>query len=145
MTLYIDACRFGTISAYNVSTCTFSLQRLLQESIRRVPSWLDFAVICGHRNQADQDAAFKAGRSKKRWPDGEHNRSPSWAADVRPASPVTAADWGDRLRFARLMGYIEAVAVDLAIPVRLGLDWNRDGRSIDETFEDLGHIEVLVP
>jgi len=141
MARYLDVCRFGVLSAYQLSSCTPALQRLLTEAIRRAPKWLDFAILCGHRNEVDQNKAFADGQSKKRWPDGEHNHLPSRAVDIRPASPFNAADWQDQVRFGRIMGFIEGVAVDLGIPIRLGLDWNRDGRSIDETFKDLGHLE----
>lgn len=141
MARYLDVCRFGVISLHNLSTCTPALQQLFGEAIRRAPKWLDFAVICGHRDEREQNAAFAKGTSKKRWPDGEHNKLPSRAVDIRPALPFSMEDWNDRLRFARLVGFIECVAVDLGIPIRLGLDWDGDGRSIDETFEDLGHIE----
>lgn len=143
MTRYLDVCRFGTISNYNLSTCSANLQRLMDEAIRRAPKWLDFAITCGHRNEADQNAAFNAKpqRSKKRWPDSKHNTLPSKAVDIRPASPFNPEDWNDRLRFARLIGFIECVAVDLGIPIRVGLDFSGDGRSLDESFLDLPHIE----
>jgi peptidoglycan L-alanyl-D-glutamate endopeptidase CwlK len=139
---YIGACRFGTISAFNVSTCHPDLQLVLNEAIRRAPAWLDFAVTCGHRSKADQDEAYRKGTSKKRWPNSLHNTDPARAADIRPASPFTAEDWKDRLRFARIIGFIEGVALDLNIPIRLGMDFSGDGRSLDESFVDLPHIEL---
>lgn len=143
MTRYLDVCRFGTISTYNLSTCSANLQRLMDEAIRRAPKWLDFAITCGHRNEADQNAAFNAKpqRSKKRWPDSKHNKTPSRAVDVRPAAPFNPEDWNDKLRFARLIGFIEGVAIDLGIPIRVGLDFSGDGRTIDEAFVDIPHIE----
>lgn len=141
MARHLDVCRFGVTSVYQLSTCTPALQRLLNEAIRRAPKWLDFAVTQGHRGEADQSAAFAKGTSKKRWPDSKHNTSPSRAVDIRPASPFNPEDWNDKLRFARIVGFIEGVAVDLGIPIRSGLDWNMDGRSLDETFLDLPHLE----
>ncbi len=138
---YLDVCRFGTISEYELSSCTPNIQRLMRECIRRVPKWLDFAITCGHRNQVDQEKAFKDGTSTKHWPDSKHNKLPSRAVDVRPASPFSSKDWKDTLRFARLIGFIECVAIDLGIPIRVGMDFSGDGRSIDETFVDLPHIE----
>jgi len=138
---YLDVCRLGTISEYNLSSCSPNLQRLIREAIRRVPKWLDFAVTCGRRNQLDQDKAYRDGKSTKQWPNSKHNTLPSQAVDIRPASPFNAEDWNDRLRFARLLGFIESVAIDLGIPIRLGMDWDGDGRSIDERFVDLPHIE----
>jgi hypothetical protein len=141
MARYLDVCRFGVVSLSRLDTCTPALQRLMKEAIRRAPKWLDFAIECGHRGEAEQNAAFARGTSKKRWPDGEHNSLPSRALDIRPAAPFSAEDWNDRVRFARIVGFIEGVAADLGIPIRVGLDWDRDGRSIDESFVDVGHIE----
>lgn len=141
MTRYLDVCRLGTLSEHHLSSCTPPIQQLIREAIRRAPRWLDFAVMCGHRNQLDQSAAVAKGASKKRWPDSKHNCLPSRAVDVRPASPFTTKDWNDRLRFARLIGFIECVAIDLGIPIRVGMDFSGDGRSLDETFIDMPHIE----
>lgn len=137
----LDACRFSVISEYNVSTCAPGLQRVLRKAIRCAPLSHDFAVICGHRNKLDQEEAFKKGNSTKRWPNSRHNCNPSKAADIRPASPFTQADWKDVVRFGRIMGFIEAVAIEEGVALRVGLDWNGDGRTIDEKFMDLGHLE----
>jgi hypothetical protein len=140
----LDICHFGTASEREVRTCDPRLQTVLRYAIRCAPAWLDFAVPCGHRGEKAQNQAVADGNSTLLWPNGKHNSLPSLAADVRPASPFTVADWEDQVRFGRLMGFIEAVALEIAIPVRLGLDWNRDGRSIDEKLKDLGHIELIV-
>jgi peptidoglycan L-alanyl-D-glutamate endopeptidase CwlK len=142
---YLDVCRHSAVSAYNLSTCRPELQELGRAAIRCAPKYLDHAIICGHRNEADQNEAFRTGRSQKRWPDGDHNTLPSDALDLRPASPFDERDWGDGVRFARIVGFWEALAVQLQIPIRLGLDWNMDGRSRDEQFKDLGHIEWAGP
>lgn len=138
---YLDVCRFGTISEYNLSSCTPNLQKLMREAIRRAPKWLDFAITCGHRNQLDQDRAYRDKTSKKQWPNSKHNSLPSRAVDIRPAAPFDARDWQDERRFARLIGFIECVAIDLGIPIRVGMDFSGDGRSIDEKFLDMPHIE----
>lgn len=138
---YLDVCNFSAVSAYNVGTLRPELRELCWTAIRCVPRYLDFAVTVGHRNQADQERAFRAGLSEKHWPDGEHNAIPSNAFDFRPASPFSAEDWADHVRFARIAGYFEALAVQLQHPIRLGLDWDGDGRSSDEKLLDLGHVE----
>lgn len=137
----LDACRFSAVSEFNVSTCSPGLQRVLRRAIRCVPKHLDFAVTCGHRNQLDQDEAYKRKTSTKRWPNSKHNTMPSKAADIRPAAPFNPEDWNDRIRFARILGFIEAVSVEEGVPIRLGCDWNGNGRSLDESFIDLPHIE----
>lgn len=138
---YLDVCRFGTISEYHRATLTPNLQRLALEAIRRTPRHLDWAITCGHRNRADQDKAYRDKKSKKRWPNSLHNSLPARAFDIRPAGKFSAEDWNDRLRFARIIGFIECVSFEVDIPIRLGIDFSGDGRSIDESFVDIPHIE----
>lgn len=124
------------------STLCLGLQQLFSEAIRRAPRHLDFALVCGFRGEDAQTRAFAEGKSQKRWPDSKHNVYPSTACDIRPASPFVSKDWEDKVRFGRIVGFIECVSLDLGIGIRCGLDWNSDGRSIDERFPDLGHIEL---
>lgn len=140
----LDHCRFSSVSEYNVSSCTPGLQRVLRKAIRVVPKYLDFAVTCGHRNQLDQEDAFKRGASEKHWPNSKHNTLPSQAADIRPAGLFSPADWNDLIRFGRILGIIEAVALEEGVRLRFGCDWNGNGRSNDETFRDIPHIEELL-
>lgn len=139
----LDACRFSAVSEFNVSTCSPGLQRVLRRAIRCVPKHLDFAVTCGHRNQLDQDEAYKKGASKKRWPNSKHNSLPSKAADIRPAAPFNPKDWADQVRFARILGFLEAASIEEGVPIRLGADFNQNGITIDESFVDLPHVEEL--
>lgn len=140
---FLDVCRFSAISEYHVANCTPGMQLVLRQAIRRAPRWLDFAVTCGYRNEVDQNEAFRKRRSTKRWPDSLHNRMPSPAADIRPASPFAQGDWQDVVRFGRIIGFLELVAIDEGVPLRCGLDWDMDGRTIDEKLRDLGHIEEM--
>jgi peptidoglycan LD-endopeptidase CwlK len=130
--------RFSAPSEYNLSTCHPKLQRLIRLLAQRVPRSMDFSVICGYRNEADQESAFKAGRSTKRFPDSSHNVMPSVAIDLAP-HPV---DWKDLARFAKLAGYVQAVADDLGIEIRWGGDWDGDGRTLDERLFDAPHFEL---
>lgn len=42
---------------------------------------MDFAVICGHRNESEQNAAFYKGKSKLKFPQSKHNSLPARAYD----------------------------------------------------------------
>lgn len=141
MSLYRDECKFGDVSRAHLATLSPNLQRLMRECIRRVPKHLDFAITCGHRGKAEQDAAYASGTSTKRWPLSKHNSHPARAVDIRPASPFNSRDWGDKIRFARILGRIEGIAEEMGIGVRFGMDWDQDGQSNDETLLDLPHIE----
>ncbi len=128
---------FSKISAQRLSTCDPRLQALLREAIKHV----DFSVLCGHRGVEEQEEAYRTGKSKARWPNSKHNTLPSVAVDVAPY-PV---DWQDTARFARLAGYLERIAHEQGIAIRWGGDWDRDGRTNDERFIDMPHIELVDP
>lgn len=131
---------FGNVSKNRLQFCHPKLQRLLTEAMARADRrrTLDFTIVCGHRGEAAQNAALAAGKSTKAWPDSKHNRLPSVAVDVAPYPTV----WGDAPAFARLAGYIQAVADDLDIEIRWGGDWNDNGRTDDERLVDLPHLEL---
>ena len=128
----------GKMSRVHLETCHPKIQRLISELARRVPRPMDFTITCGHRGQAEQDAAYEDGRSTKTWPNSLHNRLPSPAVDLAPY-PV---DWKDVPRFARLAGYVQCVADDLGIRIRWGGDWDQDGRTTDEKLVDIPHFEL---
>ena len=145
MTLrYLDQCHWGPRSLTCIGQLRPELQLLCSEMIRVLPSHLDLSIIVGHRNRADQDKARADGASTKSWPDSKHNRMPSDAFDFVP-SPFSPPDWGDHVRFGRVVGVIECVAAQLQIPIRTGADWDMDGRTIDERLQDLGHVEWAGP
>lgn len=128
---------FGPRSLANLATVDPRLRDVLDEAIRLSP--VDFAVLTGHRDRAAQERAFAAGRSKVHWPDGKHNATPSRAVDLAPW-PI---DWADELRFALLAGVVFSAARLEDVEVRWGGDFNRDGRTADEGFRDLGHFELV--
>lgn len=130
----------GASSQQKLDTCHPKLQRLFREVDSRLSrrKLMDITVVCGHRGEADQEAAFKTGKSDKHWPDSKHNALPSNAVDVAPYPIV----WNDKLAFARLAGYVFAVADDLDIEIRWLGDGNQNGRSDDDSFLDLDHFEL---
>lgn len=109
-----------------LSTCHPDLQRVVREAIK----YVDFTVLCGHRGEAEQTAAFKAGSSKLQWPNSRHNKRPSEAVDLAPY-PV---DWRDLGRFHFLAGVIAVVARQLGVDIAWGGDW--------ATFKDRPHFEL---
>jgi peptidoglycan L-alanyl-D-glutamate endopeptidase CwlK len=130
--------KFSEASEKQMATCHPKLRRVVLLLAQRVPKNMDFTVLCGHRNEADQEAAVKAGRSTKHYPDSKHNVMPSVAVDLAPY-PI---DWKDTARFGRLAGYLQAVADDLNIELRWGGDWDSDGRTQDERLVDMPHFEL---
>ena len=126
---------FGKTSKEKLASC----DPLLQKVANRAILIMDFSVICGHRGKEEQDKAFASGNSKLKWPDGKHNKMPSLAMDLLPY-PI---DWNDRDRFILLAGIIIGVAHELGVPIRWGGDWNSNYVIKDESFQDLGHFELI--
>ena len=136
--------RFSASSLKRLETCDPDLQRLFKEVVKH----FDCTVLVGHRNQADQDAAFKAKVSQVRWPLSRHNSLPSQAVDVAPY-PIR---WPDKLtgreaeiewrRWYMFVGTVRGIAAAMNIPIRSGADWDGDMEVRDESFYDLPHFEL---
>ena len=126
---------FPARSLANFATLHGDLQRVCEEAIKIV----DFSIVCGFRDKASQDNAFKAGTSKVQWPNSKHNVAPSHAMDLAPY-PI---DWNDRERFVFLAGVITACAVRIGVNLRWGGDFNGNGKFSDDKFSDLPHFELV--
>ena len=150
--------RFSTLSLARLNTCHPDLVLLFTA----VVVLRDCTIMCGRREQADQDAAYEAGRSKLRWPQSKHNaREPgglSRAVDVAPyfANHRPAIIWPDCKAgvqtqiqttgmWYEFAGYVWAVADHLGIGERLrwGGDWYREGLFFRQSFDDLPHWELI--
>jgi len=46
-------------------------------------------------------------------------------------------------RFSFLCGIVKGVAYSNKINIRMGIDWNGNGKFSDQTFHDLPHIEII--
>lgn len=129
---------FGEWSLKQIDTLHPDLQRVLWEAIKTV----NFRVQEGHRGEDAQNAAVQNGNSKLKWPKSMHNSVPSFAVDLLPWPFDFRDDWKDKARFARMMGHVESAALRLGVNIRLGIDWDQDGKTIDETFQDFPHVEL---
>ena len=102
----------------------------------------DLSLICGHRGRPAQNFAFANGNSKLRWPNGKHNRLPSYAVDFQPY-PMPA----DKAKLWASLAYIAGRIVEMArndgVTIRWGGDWDSDGDLTDQNFDDLYHLEVV--
>lgn len=133
---------FSKTSWGKLMTCHPDLQCLFDKVV------LDFdcTVLEGHRNEADQNAAYERGNSTLRFPKGKHNAIPSMAVDVAPF-PI---DWKNTSRFYWFAGYVLGVADALyrdgkmTHRIRWGGDWDRDYDITDEKgLKDLVHYELI--
>lgn len=67
-----------------------------------------------------------------------------WQATQRGLDAIKKADPTlSVLRFYYFQGVMRGVAHQLGIPIRQGIDWDRDGDVGDQSFVDLPHNELL--
>jgi peptidoglycan L-alanyl-D-glutamate endopeptidase CwlK len=137
--------RLSESSKAKLATCDPRLQEILNEAIL----YVDFVVLQGHRGEAEQNEAYRTGKSKLKWPHGNHNSMPSRAVDIAPWLPGVKIDWTDLIAFGRLMGIVQALGARKGIKLRFGVDWDGDFRSVgpdpDESFLDAPHVELVDP
>jgi peptidoglycan L-alanyl-D-glutamate endopeptidase CwlK len=131
---------FSQQSQDGLDTCHTDLIVLFEEVVKH----FDCKVICGHRAEQEQMAAYLAKATQTKWPESRHNSEPSMAADVAPY-PI---DWNDRERFTLFAGYVLGIASALkaqgriSYSVRWGGDWNSNTQVSDNKFDDLVHFEL---
>ena len=126
---------FGKASQEKLATCDQRLQNVFNEVIKH----FDCTVIEGHRGEAAQNKAFAEGKSKLKYPQGKHNKTPSLAADVLPY-PI---DWNDTNRMRYFAGFVVGIAATMGIKLRWGGDWNQNTELKDNSFNDLPHFELV--
>lgn len=117
--------KFSSHSKSQLATCDPRLKEIMTRAIAEY----DFSILCGFRNETDQNYAFDNGFSKLKWPRSQHNFYPSHAVDVAPY-PI---NWQDTIKFLELSKVIERIAGELMIPIVWGGYWK---------FLDMAHWEL---
>lgn len=84
-----------------------------------VSKTVNCSLICGFRNEADQNKAFADKKSKLRWPNSRHNTWPSEAVDIVPY-PV---NWQDIKAFKAMAVKIKEAAKEVGVEIVWGGDW----------------------
>lgn len=132
---------FGKRSLDNLATCHPDLQRVARRALALTKQ--DFTIIQGHRDKAGQDAAFKAGNTKVRFPNSAHNQQPSCALDV---IPYPFKGWNDKDIHAELKevaeAFFEAAKLE-GVKIRWGGNWSN--KTVDDPrtgFVDSPHFEL---
>lgn len=124
--------KFSSISQVRLATCHPDIVAVCRELIKQY----DFAVLCGHRTQDEQNKAFERGTSRLRYPQSPHNKTPSHAVDLAPY-PI---DWNNRMRFGEMWHRFDAIARllrergEIESEFEWGGAWN--------TLQDCPHIEI---
>lgn len=129
--------KFSKESLDKLATCDVRLQKVFNEVIKHV----DCTIIEGHRGQEKQDEYYRTGKSQKKWPNGEHNATPSRAVDAM----VYPVDWSDKgtTRQCLFAGFVLGTAKSLGITLRWGGDWDSDYNLREHTLFDTPHFEVV--
>lgn len=126
--------KFSKTSAARLATCHPDLIKVFT----RVLELCDCSILCGHRTEEEQNAAFAEGKSQIQYPNGKHNTLPSRAVDAAPY-PI---DWNDRERFSYFAGLVVGVGASMGVAIRWGGDWDKDNELKDNNFDDLVHFEL---
>jgi len=129
---------FSKISLERLSSCHEKIIAVCN----RVILTYDHSVICGFRNERDQNAAYASGASQKKFPFGNHNKLPSMAVDICPYPAPENTPRG-RFEFYYFAGYVMATANEMGIKLRWGGDWDSDKDLNEKQFDDLYHFELV--
>ena len=122
--------RFGKRSKERLRGIDARLVSVLNELIKI----MDVTIIEGLRSEQRQEKLLKEGSTKTKF--SKHITGK--AVDLAPY-PI---DWNDRDRFHYMGGMIRGIAKQLNVPVRWGGDWDSDGETKDNRFDDLVHVEI---
>jgi peptidoglycan L-alanyl-D-glutamate endopeptidase CwlK len=122
--------KFGKRSRERLRGVNVKLINVLNELIKM----MDVTVIEGLRSADRQKELLAKGATKVKY--SKHMEGK--AVDIAPY-PI---DWEDRDRFYYMGGMLRGIAQQLGVKVRFGGDWDGDGETKDNNFDDLVHIEL---
>ena len=123
--------RFGKRSKERLKGVDHRLIMILDELIKI----MDVTIIEGLRSAKRQEQLLKKGATKVKY--SKHMEGK--AVDLAPY-PI---DWEDRDTFHYMAGMVRGIGHLLNIKVRVGADWDSDGNTKDNSFDDLVHIELV--
>ena len=138
--------RYGARSRACLDTVDPRLVAVFETAIEVV----DLAILQGWRSKEEQEALFLAEKSKLVWPNSRHNSAlPPSADEFVPVHAVDSApwpiDWNDIERFRAVAFLLRGIGEAQGTPLRLGADWDGDFSFRDQTFHDVGHVEMVTP
>lgn len=110
----------------NRDQCHPALRLVIDEAAKS----FDFTVICGVRDKANQETAYRDKKSKARFGQSPHNFEPALAFDAVPY-PI---DWNDTKRFKAMAEVMKAAAVKVGVKITWGGDF--------KSFTDMPHFEL---
>ena len=122
--------KFGKRSRERLKGVDSRLINVLNELIKM----MDVTIIEGLRSAERQKELLAKGATKVKY--SKHMEGK--AVDLAPY-PI---DWENRDGFYYMGGMIRGIAKQMNINIRFGGDWDSDGDTKDNSFDDLVHIEV---
>jgi len=132
---------FGKKSLENYQVLPSTLQRIARKSLDI--GLMNFTIVCSFRGEEEQNALYKEGKSKVKWPDSKHNKWPPKAMDLVPY--VNGKLSWNKFHCCVLAGIILAVAKIEGVNLRWGGNWDMDSEPItDQDFQDLVHFEEVL-
>ena len=114
-------------SLINLKQCHQDIQTIFNEVIKEI----DCTIVCGHRNEKDQNKAFKNKFSKLKFPKSKHNKKPSLAVDVIPHP----SGYYLLQKINELAKIVKRIAKEKKIKIVWGGSW---------AWKDLPHFELEV-
>ena len=123
--------KFGKRSKQRLKGVNPDLVKILNQLIKI----MDVTIIEGLRTEERQAELLNQGKSKTKY----SKHIVGKAVDLAPY-PI---DWNDRDRFHYMGGMLRGIAKQLNINIRWGGDWDSDGETKDNGFDDLVHVELL--
>jgi peptidoglycan L-alanyl-D-glutamate endopeptidase CwlK len=137
---------FGKTSRSRLDTCHPDLILIAETAIQHV----NFSIICGERDEEEQEKAFNEGNSKVHFPNSSHNKKPSMAFDAMPYfKEKPHIRWDEKAHCSYLAGILIMTAEMLYAQGKIthklkwGADWDKDGYQNDHKFIDRPHYELL--
>tara|TARA_Y100000034_G_C6665259_1_gene291801 strand:+ start:199 stop:579 length:381 start_codon:yes stop_codon:yes gene_type:complete len=122
--------RFGKRSKERLKGVNVKLVNVLNELIKI----MDVTIIEGVRSAERQEELLEKGATKVKY--SRHMEGN--AVDLAPY-PI---DWNNRDGFYYMGGMIRGIAQQMGLKVRFGGDWDSDGDTKDNSFDDLVHVEI---
>ena len=122
--------KFGKRSRERLRGVDSRLVNVLNELIKM----MDVTIIEGLRSAERQKELLAKGATKVKY--SKHMEGK--AVDLAPY-PI---DWENRDGFYYMGGMIRGISKQMGINIRFGGDWDSDGDTKDNSFDDLVHVEI---